>query len=247
MKTRAAWTAALACLMISAPAARAGQVLQSQAFAGSMPAPGDGGGALGATPDNSAFADGTRAINEGRWLNAVAIFGRIAAEKGDHAEGALYWKAYAENKLGRTADSLETCSGLRADYPKSTWIDECGALEIEIHAKAGKPVQPTPEQSDDVKLLALNSLIQHDDAKARAEIEDILNDEDSSDHLKTGALFVLGQHHSDVSYPEIVRVSYAEGDVRIARGRQNEKNGAAWEKVEANTPIESGFSLVTGA
>jgi FecR protein len=40
--------------------------------------------------------------------------------------------------------------------------------------------------------------------------------------------------------PQIVRISYVEGDVRINRGQKT------WEKAVANLPLESGFSLVTG-
>ena len=43
--------------------------------------------------------------------------------------------------------------------------------------------------------------------------------------------------------PQIVRISYLEGDVRVARGTK----GAAWEAAVAGLPIESGFSLATGA
>jgi hypothetical protein len=56
------------------------------------------------------------------------------------------------------------------------------------------------------------------------------------------------QHVPDPTYPQIVRLSYVEGDVRIARGRQNEKTpGAAWENAVAGLPLETGFSLATGA
>jgi hypothetical protein len=49
------------------------------------------------------------------------------------------------------------------------------------------------------------------------------------------------------SYPEIVRLSFVTGDVRIARGEAAEKaTGATWEKATADVPIESGFNLVTG-
>src|SRR5579862_8933701 len=50
------------------------------------------------------------------------------------------------------------------------------------------------------------------------------------------------------TYPQIVRLSLVEGDVRIARGKQDEKlTGNAWEHATANIPLESGFSLATGA
>jgi hypothetical protein len=53
--------------------------------------------------------------------------------------------------------------------------------------------------------------------------------------------------------PQIVRLSYVEGDVRISRGKLGEKADAAvnesatgWEAAVENLPIESGYSLVTG-
>ncbi len=48
-------------------------------------------------------------------------------------------------------------------------------------------------------------------------------------------------------YPQIVRLSLVEGDVRVAVGKQKGGSDAApWEKAAANTPLESGFSVVTG-
>ena len=47
----------------------------------------------------------------------------------------------------------------------------------------------------------------------------------------------------DRTYPQIARISFAQGDVRISRGVK----GAAWETATTGTPLESGFSLVTGA
>ena len=47
--------------------------------------------------------------------------------------------------------------------------------------------------------------------------------------------------------PQIVHLSYVEGDVRIARGKENEKEtGATWESAVADIPLETGYSLVTG-
>ncbi|MGA3136479.1 MAG: FecR family protein [Terracidiphilus sp.] len=193
------------------------------------------------------YANGMRAINEERWSDVEAIFTRIAGQHGEHADGALYWRAYAENKLGQAKPALDTCGVLRADYPKSSWIHDCGALEIEIRARSGKPAEPKAADDDDLKLLALNSLMVIDEPRALAEIQEILNG-DSSEKLKKEAQFILGQHYSNATYAQIVRVSYVEGDVRIARGEENEKaTGATWEKAVANLPLETGFSLATGA
>jgi hypothetical protein len=187
-----------------------------------------------------------RAINESRWADAVSIFSNVAKQQSSHADGALYWKAYAENKLGQTKAALESCASLRESFPNSHWKDECGALEIEIRTKTGQPVQPKTLDSDDLKLLALNSLLQKDESHGLAQIQEILNG-DGSARLKQGAMFLLSQYHSDATYAQIVRISYIEGDVRISRGPEAEKaSGAAWEKAAADIPLETGFSLATG-
>jgi hypothetical protein len=226
---------------------------EPQAFASSPAAPGAEGAALpGGTvaaasdsPQNSPFSDGTKAIDQGRWADAVRIFSEVAGQHGEHADGALYWKAYAENKLGQTKLAEASCADLRSGFPKSRWIEDCGALLVEIHARSGKPIQIDPAQSDDVKLLALNAMLHQDEPRALAEIQAILNG-DASEKLKKEAQFILGQHYSNTTYPQIVRISYLEGDVRIQRGAGNGKAGAAWEKAAADLPLATGFSLVTG-
>jgi HEAT repeats len=147
------------------------------------------------TVDASLYAEATRAINESRWSDAVGLFDRVAQMHGERAEGALYWKAYAENKEGRMANALNTCGELRKKYPKSRWLDECGALEIEIRGKSGDPVPPQDEADENLKLLALNALMQQDEAQAMPILQRILSGS-QSDELKGRALFVLAQSHS---------------------------------------------------
>jgi hypothetical protein len=55
------------------------------------------------------------------------------------------------------------------------------------------------------------------------------------------------------TYPQIVRLSFVAGDVRISRGKLAEKqlhqegeDTTGWEQAVANLPIETGYSLVTG-
>jgi FecR protein len=50
------------------------------------------------------------------------------------------------------------------------------------------------------------------------------------------------QPYSDATYPQIVRISYAEGDVRVSRGTRR----ATWETAVTGLPLETGFNLVTG-
>jgi hypothetical protein len=144
-------------------------------------------------------------------------------------------KHMQRTNLDKRSKALDTCAKLGHEFPGSSWIHECGALEIEIHARSGKPAEPKPGDDDDLKLLALNSLMQKDESRALAQIQEILNNSESSEKLRNEALFILGHHYSDTTYAQVVRISYVEGDVRIARGEQNEKPaGPVWEKA---TPI----------
>ena len=148
-----------------------------------------------ADKDAALYSDGTRAIDEGRWSDAIDLFNKIVPLHGERAEGALYWRAYSENKEGQPARAINTCAELRHTYPKSEWLDECGALEIEIRGHSAQPVQPQAEQDEDLKLLALNAIMQQDEARAIAAIQQILNG-NGSDKLKERALFVLSQSNS---------------------------------------------------
>ncbi len=148
-----------------------------------------------ADKDAALYSEGTRAINEGRWTDAAGLFNKVVQQHGQRAEGALYWRAYAENKEGQAARAISTCAELRHSFPKSEWLDECGALEIEIRGHSAQPVQPQAEQDEDLKLLALNAIMQQDEARAIPAIQQILNG-NGSDKLKERALFVLAQSDS---------------------------------------------------
>ena len=140
--------------------------------------------------DDSLYADGTRAIHESRWADAVASFMKVAQQGGEHAPAALYWKAYAENKLGQGAQALATCAELRKSYASSRWLDDCGALEIEVHGQSGALVEPQSGPDADLRVLALNSLMHKDAARAVEEIRALLAS-NQPETYKEYALFVL--------------------------------------------------------
>jgi hypothetical protein len=244
MKSRLSYLALLGVMFCGSAAPAA----WGQSFAGSgEPAEFEGVPASLSTPNNSLYDDGMRAINDSRWANAEAIFTMVANQHSDHSDGALYWESYAQKKQGHEKIAIQTCAALANQYPASSWNHDCSALAIEIGAEDGKPVEPNALKDDDLRLLALNVLMQQDESQALAQIQEILNG-DYSEKLKKEALFILGHHYSDETYAQIVRISHVEGDVRIARGEAKDKPaGAVWEKAVANLPLETGFSLVTGA
>jgi hypothetical protein len=232
--------------VIGAPAGFALQSLAGQAFFPPGNAADATDQAAAASPDAQLYAEGKKAIHENRWSDAVKTFDKVSALSGAHAANALYWKAYAENKLGHSQEAMGTCLVLRQQFGDSSWVDDCGALEIEIKASKGQTVMPQSGQSDELKLLALATLMKKDPKSATAQIQEIVQG-DGSETLKEGAVFILGELVPDATYAQIVRVSFLEGDVRIARESANEKaKTEQWEAAALNLPLQSGDSLVTG-
>jgi HEAT repeat protein len=207
MKTRS--ILAIASLAFSvAPAAFCAQVQPLHTIAFDLAAPD--------SKDGSLYNDGTKAINESRWSDAETIFTKVAALHGEYAEAALYWKAYAENKEGQQARALETCAELAHTYPRGKWISECDALRIEIRGKSGHPVSPQAEQDEDLKLLALNSLMQQDQARALPVIQQILAG-NSSDRIKERALFVLSQSDSKEAQDILAQTARGQSNPALQR------------------------------
>jgi len=54
---------------------------------------------------------------------------------GPQTEAALYWKAYAENRLGKRDTALTTIADLKRRFPQSRWQKDASALEIEVSSQ----------------------------------------------------------------------------------------------------------------
>ena len=61
-------------------------------------------------PQDPLYKQGTAAIDRGDWDAAVKAFGELARQKGERADAALYWQAYALNKGGQPDEALESAA-----------------------------------------------------------------------------------------------------------------------------------------
>jgi TolA-binding protein len=85
------------------------------------------------------YERGTEALDEGRWDRALAAFDEVCRSEGPRCDGALYWKAYAQGRLGRRAEAQATLAELRKSHPQSRWVSEARALDQELQQASGKP------------------------------------------------------------------------------------------------------------
>jgi len=143
--------------------------------------------------DDRTYQKGKAAIDAGRWDEAVEAFSAVASEKGAHADEALYWKAYALNKIARRAEALTALAQLRKAYANSRWQDDARALEIEVRQASGEKVNPNAEPDEELKLMALNGLMNSDPDRALPLLEKVLAG-NQSPKLKERTLFVLAQN-----------------------------------------------------
>jgi tetratricopeptide (TPR) repeat protein len=148
------------------------------------------------TREETLYREATSRLDENKWSDALQRFQQVYEIKGRRADGALYWKAYALNKLGRRQEALTSLSALRSSYPKSQWLKDAGALEVEVKQAKGEPVNLDAQSNDEYKLLALRSVMDSDPDRAIPVVERMLDNPNSSAHLKEQALFLLAQADS---------------------------------------------------
>jgi hypothetical protein len=141
------------------------------------------------------YEQGQDALEEQRWQRAVDRFSSVIAAKSTRADAALYWKAYALDKLGQKAEALASVGELLKGYPQSRWLSDAKVLELQVRQSSGQAVRPEAEADEDLKLLALQGLQHSAPEQAIPMIEKILQGA-SSPRLKERALFVLAQSNS---------------------------------------------------
>lgn len=143
------------------------------------------------------YRQGTRSIDDREYERAVRAFDRVIEAKSTRADGAYYWKAYALNKLGKRDEALAALAEIPKQFPQSRWISDAKALEIEVRQASGQGVSPERQSDEDLKLFAINALINSEPDRAIPLLEKLLNEAKSSPSLKQRALYVLAQSRSD--------------------------------------------------
>jgi HEAT repeat protein len=162
------------------------------------------------------YEAGTELVDEGHWDEAVKVFDEIVREKGRRADAALYWKAYSQQKLGRKADALETLNQLRSAHPKSSWVKETKALEMEIRQGTSEALRPQDVADEDLKLMALNGLMNSNPQQALPMLKRFLEGSQSP-KLRDRALFVLAQSGSSEARDILVRIARGESQPGMQR------------------------------
>jgi hypothetical protein len=166
---------------------------------------------------NSELYDGGReALDEDDYNKAESQFAELAAVDGPQTDAALYWKAYAENRLGKRDTALATIADLKHRFPQSHWLKDASALEIDVRQRTGQPAHPESQSDDDLKMLAIQGLMNSDPERAMPLLEKVLNGT-ATPREKSKALFVIAQSGSPQAREILGRIASGQSNPELQR------------------------------
>jgi hypothetical protein len=167
------------------------------------------------------FKEAKQAVHQNDWAEAVKRFRQIAEvfSESTLTDDSLYWMGYSMNRLSKTFENMDKLFNTQKDalvhletllkrYPTSKWIDDAKLLRVEIAQtlvekgfnKYKYILNGASKDSDlDVKLTALDALLQMDKKKAFPILEKIMRS-DKNPELKEKAIFILSQY----DYPGVI-------------------------------------------
>jgi HEAT repeat protein len=161
--------------------------------------------------DQELYENGREALDEDHYDRAASSFAELAKRNGPQTDAALYWEAYAQNRQGKRDAALATLAELKHRFPQSRWQKDASALEIEVRQRSGQPPRPDSESDEDLKMLAIQGLMNSAPDRALPLLEKVLNG-NGTPKEKSKALFVIAQSGS----PEAKQILG-----RIASGQSN--------------------------
>jgi hypothetical protein len=162
------------------------------------------------------YNEGREELDDAHYSEAASKFTNLVKMKGPQTDAALYWLAYAESRQGKRDTALSVIADLKKNYPQSHWRKDAEALEIEVRQNSGRPVDPGTQKDDDLKILALQGLMNNDPAKGMQALEQYLNGS-ASPKEKKKALFLLVQHGSPQSQDMLEKIARGNSNPELQR------------------------------
>ena len=162
------------------------------------------------------YDEGREALDEERYDRAAQKFAELAKSNGKETDAALYWKAYAENRLGKRDSALATIADLKHRFPQSRWQRDASALEIEVRQRTGQSPHPDAQSDDDLKMLAIQGLMNSDPDRALPLLEKVLNGT-GTPREKSKALFVIAQSGKPEARQILGRIASGQSNPELQR------------------------------
>jgi len=162
---------------------------------------------------DAAYERARQAIERAQWSQALQQFTVLAQANAPRSDAAMYWRAYAFDKMNRYPDALAAVGELLKNFPSSRWVADGRALELQVRQRSGQPV-PVDTGDEDLKLLALQGLQQIAPERAVPMLMKVMSDVGSL-RLKERALFVLSQSSAPDARATLEKVARGAGNPEL--------------------------------
>lgn len=159
-----------------------------------------------AAAQNPDFDEGRAHIKAQQWEEALRSF-ETAAKAREERDQALYWQAYALEKLARDAEMRARVRELERRHPNSRWLDDARALSVSGESADG-------DLDPELKLYALSRLMERDPDRALPLLREFISTS-SDTRIRRDALFVLGMSDASEAKQEIARLATQSTDASL--------------------------------
>src|SRR5687767_13612397 len=195
-------------------------------------------------PADTLYQQARAALNRGDNRQAARLFHRIVEEEPDseYAPDALYWQAFALYRVGGNDALREALSALdqqREEYPDAATRGDADALAVRIRgalaqggdadaaqalyevageAESGYEVEAgdCPDEENDVRVAALNALMEMDPERALPVLEKVLARRDAcSATLREKAVFIVADGESLRATDILLEVARTDPDPEV--------------------------------
>jgi TolA-binding protein len=168
---------------------------------------------------DSLYRAARKALDDGSYQRAADLFQRIVDTYPDsrYTPDALYWRAFALYRRGGTDDlhdALDALAQQEREHPAAATHGDAGALATRIRgelarrgdrvaaesvsATARNAEQACPSDDDDIRVAALNAVMQMDADQALPILRKVLARRDRcSEPLRKKAIFIVAQQGRD--------------------------------------------------
>ncbi|HEY3767065.1 MAG TPA: HEAT repeat domain-containing protein [Candidatus Angelobacter sp.] len=188
--------------------------------------------------EDQVYAAAKDALDQEQYAEAIRQFDEVWKGRGRKADAAMYWKAYSLNKAGNRAQALALIAEFKKAYPKSTWIREADIAEQQWRGTAN----PESISDEELKLLALQSLMNSDPERAVPLLDKVIHG-NNSPKLKDKALFVLSQSGSPKAQEILLTLAKANNQpdlqkraIRYMGMNGNKGNRAVLKEIYNSSP-----------
>ncbi|HET7693125.1 MAG TPA: HEAT repeat domain-containing protein [Gemmatimonadota bacterium] len=193
-------------------------------------------------PADTLYQQARAALNRGDNRAAARLFHRIVEEEPDseYAPDALYWQAFALYRVSGNDALREALSALelqRERYPEAVTRGDADALAVRIRgalaqggdadaaqrlyeaageAESGYEAGDCPDEETDVRVAALNALMEMDPERALPVLEKVLARRDAcSATLREKAVFIVADGESPRATDILLEVARTDPDPEV--------------------------------